>query len=56
MINIKNQDAVNKLIDMAPGIVNKLNFGAVFGGRNKTEDNRPEVKFEEEVVVEKDGQ
>ncbi len=27
MINIKNQDAVSKLIDMAPGVVNKLNFG-----------------------------
>ena len=33
MINIKNQDAVNKLIDMAPGIASKLNFGAIFGKR-----------------------
>ena len=33
MINIKNQDAVNKLIDMAPGIASKLNFGAIFGQR-----------------------
>lgn len=56
MINIKNQDAVNKLIDMAPGIVNKLNFGAVFSGRGKNEEAKPDVKFEEEVVVEKEGQ
>ncbi len=54
MINIKNQDAVSKLIDMAPGVVHKLNFGAVFGGRDKKgETEEPEVKFEEEIVVEK---
>ena len=28
MVNVKNQSAVNKLIDMVPGIANKLNFGA----------------------------
>ncbi|WMI81343.1 GerW family sporulation protein [Anaerotignum sp. MB30-C6] len=49
-INIKNQDAVSKLIDMAPGVVNKLNFGAVFGNRDKKEPQ--EEVFEEEVVVE----
>ncbi len=49
MINIKNQDAVNKLIDMAPGVVNKLNFASVFGKKEPKE----EVKFEEEIVVEK---
>ncbi len=51
MINIKNQDAVNKLIDMAPGVVNKLNFASVFG---KKEAPKEEVKFEEEIVVEKE--
>ena len=53
LINIKNQDAVSKLIDMAPGGVNKLNFGAVFGG-GKKEKQEPEetVTFEEELVVE----
>ena len=53
LINIKNQDAVSKLIDMAPGVVNKLNFGAVFGG-GKKEKQEPEetVTFEEELVVE----
>ena len=50
LINVKNQDAITKLIDMAPGVVNKLNFGSVFTGRNK--NNEPEVKFEEETIVE----
>ena len=50
-INIKNQDAVSKLIDMAPGVVSKLNFGAVFGNRDKKEPQE-DIKFEEEVVVE----
>lgn len=53
LINIKNQDAVSKLIDMAPGVVSKLNFGAVFGNGVKKKEE-PEVKFEEEVVTEKD--
>ncbi|MCQ4935608.1 GerW family sporulation protein [Anaerotignum propionicum] len=50
-INVKNQDAVSKLIDMAPGVVNKLNFGAVFGNRDKKEPQE-DVKFEEEVIIE----
>lgn len=54
MINIKNQDAVNKLIDMAPGVVSKLNFGSIFGKANHDESmEREEVKFEEEIVTEK---
>lgn len=50
-INVKNQDAVSKLIDMAPDVVNKLNFGAVFGNRDKKEPQE-DVKFEEEVIIE----
>lgn len=46
MINIKNQDAVNKLIDMAPGIASKLNFSAIFGKRNENKEPKQEVKFE----------
>lgn len=51
-LNIKNQDAISKLIDMAPGVVNKLNFGAVFGNRDKKEPQE-DVSFEEEVIIEK---
>ena len=49
LINIKNQDAVNKLVDMVPGVVSKLNFSSVFG---KKEEPKEEVKFEETIVVE----
>ena len=49
---MKNQDALSKLIDMAPGVVNKLNFGAVFSGRNKKDRAQEEVKFEEETIIE----
>lgn len=52
LINVKNQDALTKLIDMAPGVVNKLNFGSVFTGRNKNAEPKEEVKFEEETIVE----
>lgn len=55
LVNVKNQDSVNKIIDMVPGIVSKLNFGSFF---NKKEDNetnadkKEEVTFEEERIVE----
>ena len=52
LINVKNQDAITKLIDMAPGVVNKLNFGSVFTGRNKNNSPAEEVKFEEETIIE----
>lgn len=55
LINIKNQDAINKLIDMAPGVASKLNFSSIFN-KNKlndeTEKPKEEVKFEETVIVE----
>jgi len=50
LINIKNQDAVNKLVDMVPGVVSKLNFGSIFNKNAKEEQD--EVKFEEEMFVE----
>lgn len=53
LINIKNQDAINKLIDMAPGVASKLNFGSIFGKKgNNDEEPKEEVKFEETVIVE----
>ena len=36
---------------MAPGIADKLNFGAIFGKRKNDIENE-EVKFEEETVAE----
>lgn len=49
-IHLQNQDAVSKLIDLAPGVVEKLNFGAIFKDRKKSAE--PEVSFEEEIIVE----
>lgn len=37
MINIKNQDSMNKLIDMIPGVVSKLNLGSLFSKKENTE-------------------
>jgi len=37
LINIKNQDSVSKLIDMAPGILSKLNLNLK---KDKSKDNK----------------
>lgn len=42
MVNIKNQNAVNKLIDMVPGLASKLNLGV----RRKS-DEEESTKVEE---------
>jgi len=55
LINIKNQDAVSKLIDMAPGIAAKLNFGSAFGKKDddiKEETVEKKVRFEGKTVTE----
>ena len=44
LVNVKNQDSVNKLIDMVPGILSKLNFN--FGKKKKDED----FKFDSESI------
>jgi uncharacterized spore protein YtfJ len=48
LVNIKNQSAVNKLIDMVPGITSKLNFGF---NKSKSEDEAGE-SFKDERVSE----
>jgi len=35
LVNVKNQDSVNKLIDMVPGIMSKLNLDSLFSGKKK---------------------
>jgi uncharacterized spore protein YtfJ len=40
LVNIKNQSAVNKLIDMVPGITSKLNFGSKKKDEEYFEDER----------------
>ena len=45
LVNIKNQESVNKMLDMIPGILSKFNLGGIF----KKKDDGPEVV---EVTVE----
>ncbi|MDR2903580.1 MAG: sporulation protein [Clostridiales bacterium] len=43
LVNIKNQDSLNKLIDMVPGIAAKLNLSGLFNKKEKTpKDGNPE--------------
>jgi len=39
LVNIKNQESVNKMLDMIPGILSKLNLGGMF----KKKDDEPEI-------------
>ncbi len=51
LVSVKNQDAINRLIDMVPGAVSKLNFASGFG-KNKGTSRNEDVDFEEEIIVE----
>jgi uncharacterized spore protein YtfJ len=35
LVNVKNQESTNKLIDMIPGILSKLNIGSLFEKKDK---------------------
>ncbi|MCL2456256.1 MAG: hypothetical protein FWD19_01750, partial [Defluviitaleaceae bacterium] len=39
LVNVKNQESVNKLLDMVPGILSKFNVGSIFA---KKEENTEE--------------
>ncbi len=41
IMQITHHDAISKLIDMAPSITDKLNFGSVFSSRNKDDQDPP---------------
>ena len=38
LVNIKNQESVNKVLDMIPGILSKFNLGSLFGKKEQDED------------------
>jgi len=42
LVNIKNQESVNKVLDMIPGILSKLNLGSIF----KKKEEEPEIIIE----------
>ena len=50
LVNVKNQDSVNKLIDLVPGIISKLNLGSFFTKKKNTEKNNSKIVFEETKV------
>jgi uncharacterized spore protein YtfJ len=52
LVNIKNQDSLNKLIDLAPGLLAKLNLGSILkkGGKDAKESDK--VTVTEEIKVE----
>ncbi|MCL2378569.1 MAG: sporulation protein [Defluviitaleaceae bacterium] len=37
LVNIKNQESVNKMLDMIPGILSKLNLGSMFKKKDEPE-------------------
>jgi len=39
LINVKNQESVNKLIDMIPGVLSKLNLDNIFSKKDGVDDN-----------------
>ena len=57
MMNLKNQDSVSKLIDMAPGIINKLNLDGFIDKFKKTDDSKSKEKIEiNEAHLYEDGE
>ena len=50
MVNVKNQDSVNKFIDMIPGFFSKFDWGSIFSKKDK---NKPETQdFDESRITE----
>ena len=35
LVNVKNQESVNKIIDMIPGVLSKFDFGSLFDKKDK---------------------
>jgi len=50
LVNVKNQESVNKMIDMIPGILSKFNFGSIFSKKDLNKGDK--VIFEEKRVSE----
>ena len=42
MVNVKNQESVNKLIDMIPGVLSKFNLDSLFSKKDKDEEEESE--------------
>ena len=51
MVNVKNQESVNKLIDMVPGILSKFNLGSLFGKKADKKDETPKAGETESGII-----
>jgi uncharacterized spore protein YtfJ len=36
LVNVKNQESVNKIIDLIPGLLSKFNFNSLFNSKSKS--------------------
>lgn len=54
LVNIKNQDSLNKLIDMAPGVLSKINnfFSKKDDGDEKNTDSKADL--DKKIILEDD--
>lgn len=52
LVNIKNQSSVDKLIDMVPGVVSKLNFNSMFNKNKEDAPAKENISFDEENISE----
>lgn len=48
LVNVKNQDSLNKLIDMAPSVLSKLNLGSMF---SKNEDEKSSQEEKSSIIL-----
>ena len=46
LVNVKNQESVNKLIDMIPGVLSKLNLVSFFSKKDKKPESSEAEPFE----------
>lgn len=51
LVNIKNQDAISKLIDMAPGVLSKFKFPG-FDGEKEASDTQEKETVKETIKTE----
>lgn len=51
LVDVKNKESVNKLIDMIPGVLSKLNLDGIFG---KKDDKDEHSKDDHETDIDKD--
>ena len=50
LVNIKQQDSLNKLIDMAPNVLSKFNLASIFC-KNKKDDKKDAPEDEPEALI-----